>query len=179
MIPQYVYALNNALSGYRNAMHLKYTAKSIEKISENDYLTGIYNRNGFYKQLSWLQRKNAGRNFTVASIDLDGLKNINDHYGHDEGDFAISSVADAIRSIPIDDKICGRFGGDEFVVCAVTSAAENISDGAEGIIRQHVENFLACLNKNHVKPYPITASIGTCSIGGDFDFDAMLKQSDE
>lgn len=179
MIPQYVYALNNALSGYRNAMHLKYTAKSIEKISENDYLTGIYNRNGFYKQLSWLQRKNAGRNFTVASIDLDGLKNINDHYGHDEGDFAISSVADAIRSIPIENKICGRFGGDEFVVCAVTAAADNVGDGAEGIIRRHVENFLACLNKDHVKPYPITASIGMCSTRIDFDFDAMLKQSDE
>lgn len=175
MIPQYVYALNNALSGYRNAMHLKYTAKSIEKISENDYLTGLYNRNGFYKQLSWLQMKNEGRNFTVASIDLDGLKNINDHYGHDEGDFAISSVADAIRSIPIDNKICGRFGGDEFVVC---TAADDDDNGAD-IIRQHVEDFLARLNKNHVKPYPITASIGTCSIGGDFDFDAMLKQSDE
>ena len=179
MIPQYVYALNNALSGYRNAMHLKYTAKSIEKISENDYLTGLYNRNGFYKQLSWLQRKNAGMSFTVASIDLDGLKNINDHYGHDEGDFAISSVADAIRSIPIENKICGRFGGDEFVVCAVTSAADNIGDGAEGIIRRHVEDFLACLNKDHVKPYPITASIGMCSTRNDLDFDAMLKQSDE
>ena len=65
------------------------------------------------------------------------------------------------------------------MVCAVTAAADNVGDGAEGIIRRHVENFLACLNKDHVKPYPITASIGMCSTRIDFDFDAMLKQSDE
>lgn len=174
MIPQYVYALNNALGGYRNAIHLKYTAKSIEKISEKDYLTGIYNRNGFYKQLSWLMQKNEGRKITVASIDLDGLKNINDKFGHDEGDFAISSVADAIRSIPIEEKICGRFGGDEFVLIAVSD-----DNACENIIRQHVEERLACLNKERIKPYPITASMGMCTSCGGLDFDTMLKQSDE
>ena len=173
-IPQFVYSLDNALSGFRNIMHLKYAARSLEKSSESDYMTGLYNRNGFYKALSKLISEHSDSDFAVASVDMDGLKYINDRFGHNEGDFAISSIAAAIRELPLKDKICGRFGGDEFVICALKTSGDE-----ERLIREHIAGYLANIVKESGVPYNITVSIGTCCSEGKPDFDGMLKVSDE
>lgn len=173
-IPQFVYSLDNALSGFRNIMHLKYAASSLEKSSESDYMTGLYNRNGFYKALSKLISEHSDSDFAVASVDMDGLKYINDRFGHNEGDFAISSIAAAIRELPLKDKICGRFGGDEFVICALKTSGDE-----ERLIREHIAGYLANIVKESGVPYNITVSIGTCCSEGKPDFDGMLKVSDE
>lgn len=173
-IPQFVYALDNALSGFRNIMHLKYAAKSLERASERDYMTGIYNRNGFYKALSRLISEHGNSDFSVASVDMDGLKYINDRFGHNGGDFAIASIAAAIRELPLDDKICGRFGGDEFVICAVKTP-----DDDEKLIREHIAAYLGDIVRESKVPYDITVSIGVSRSDGKFDFDSLLKISDE
>ena len=62
-------------------------------------------------------------------MDLDGLKYINDTYGHKEGDFAIKSVAEVISASCGPTDICGRLGGDEFVVLGIGgSFAERFQD---------------------------------------------------
>lgn len=174
-ITQYVNSLDHALSGYRNIRHLEFTAKSIQKISENDYMTGIYNRNGFYKALHAMTCAKERADYVVASIDMDGLKNINDIYGHKEGDFAIQQIANAIKVLPVENKICGRFGGDEFVVFALLDSG---TDGS--LIEKHINAYLNDINEKSGKPYKITASTGIIrSEPNGFNFDELLKKSDE
>lgn len=112
----------------------------------------------------------------VASIDLDGLKNINDKFGHDDGDYAIMSVANALKSVNLSNKICARFGGDEFVLCACITD-ESI---AKDIIRKNINDYLDKINSSKIKDYTISVSIGTYTEDlKKFNFDFSLQMSDK
>ncbi|MGN1415615.1 MAG: GGDEF domain-containing protein, partial [Oscillospiraceae bacterium] len=175
-ILQYVTALNNSIGSYRSLRHLKYTAESVEKMSKQDFMTGLCNRKGFYKMLPSVAEGAAdGDRILVATVDIDGLKNINDRFGHDNGDFAIRSVADAVMELPLKNKICGRFGGDEIVVCALTS-----DEDPERKLISDIKTRLNCVNETSGKSFAVSASIGVCvSEREDFDFEDALKQSDD
>ena len=98
------------------------TQAQLYSLYVKDALTAIYNRHGFYDELRNRIAKLAGKRkmLFMASVDLDQLKLINDHYGHIEGDFAIRSIAQAISDTAVEvDGICARFGGDEYVMCLV------------------------------------------------------------
>ena len=84
---------------------------------------------------------------------MDGLKAINDNYGHNEGDFAIKSIADAISSACDSINVCGRFGGDEFIV---------IGRGSDFVekFKQDFDAKVNELNRECEKPYPLSASVG-------------------
>lgn len=82
----------------------------------HDNLTGIANRSAFYdglrkKLMTSLQNK---KGFSIAILDMDGLKHINDTYGHRAGDCAIKEVAHRIESVLCDSDLLARLGGDEF-----------------------------------------------------------------
>ncbi len=94
--------------------------KSEKQLKENVYtdkMTGIYNRNG---GLSLLQKQisevKTGGEFTVCYIDMNGLKKINDTYGHKEGDDYIMAVITTIKNSVRQSDIFARLGGDEFIV---------------------------------------------------------------
>ncbi len=97
--------------------------KKIFDISIKDNLTGVYNRKGFVtlaeQQLKLAQRTREDLSFLF--IDLDGLKEINDRFGHQAGDRALIATADVLNKTFRDSDIVGRAGGDEFVVLAVGS----------------------------------------------------------
>lgn len=177
MVMQFVTLINTTLSGYRNMRYLQYTARAMENMYKYDHLTGLYNRHAFYNELQKMLGEQSDDNveYMVATIDLDGLKHINDTYGHQEGDFAISAVAQAVKSIPVRDKILGRFGGDEMVVCLRVGDAEDKT----GQLRADIRSYLDYVNRTSDKPYKISVSIGvvTHTVEG-FDFDAQLKLSD-
>lgn len=175
-ILQYVTALNTTIGNYRLMRYLRFTAESVEKMSGQDFMTGLYNRKGFYKALPKLVGcADEKDKILVATVDVDGLKNINDTFGHEVGDFAIMAVAEAVGSVPFACKICGRFGGDEFVVCAV---AEN--DDAQQQLLDSVERYLNGVNRTSGKPLKISASVGVLvSQARGFDFEYALKQSDD
>ena len=128
----------------------------------HDPLTGIFNRRGFYDSIERFITENShgitgadnkGKSLIVYSIDIDGLKQINDTYGHNEGDWTIKSIADAIALAcgPLD--VCGRIGGDEFVV---------IGRGEEfALIFEHrFEEELNRKNESEHKEYTLEASVG-------------------
>lgn len=176
-IPQIISFVNYSIGGYRNVSYSRYVAKNLEDIADHDYMTGLYNRSGFYKQIDRM-RESAGsdRYMIVAMIDLDGLKMINDTYGHDSGDFAINSISRAMGFLSITNKICGRFGGDEFVLCASTE------DGAEAEqnIRRDITKYINRVNDINDKPFKLSASIGTVSAPLDVsDFDELMKIADD
>ncbi|MBQ8326880.1 MAG: GGDEF domain-containing protein [Lachnospiraceae bacterium] len=174
---QYVASINKAIGSYRLTNYLRYTADSIAKMAISDYLTGINNRHGFYDELPDLLGKAAGKEVMVASIDMDGLKRINDTYGHECGDFAIKTVSEVVSSLPFKDYICGRFGGDEFVVCAICE--KEVADN-EKYIAEYVARCLQEFNAKSDKEFKVSASVGAyITPSKDFDFKAALRESDE
>ena len=150
----------------------------MERMYQHDSLTGLYNRAGFYKELDALTQdipSDDSRKCLVASVDLDGLKHINDTYGHAEGDYAITAVANALHQVSLPDKLCARFGGDEMVLFAPVADTA----AAASTIRNEITLFLNDLNLRSQKPYRISASIGIYSSDrSSFHFDQVLQQSD-
>lgn len=93
--------------------------REIKIMSETDALTGLYNRRATEEQIA-RQMETDGRNPAcvrpLISIDLDRFKQVNDTYGHLEGDALLIAVADTIKTSVRNSDIVGRIGGDEFIV---------------------------------------------------------------
>jgi diguanylate cyclase (GGDEF)-like protein len=85
----------------------------LKHLSEHDYLTDLYNRRYFNQIASQL---NSVINVSVALIDLDHFKAVNDTYGHTVGDKVLIQVAALLKSIFIEDATIARYGGEEFIV---------------------------------------------------------------
>ncbi len=175
-ILQRVTFLNNAIGNHRLMSYLRFTAESVEKMSERDFMTGLLNRKGFYNALPLIKEHAAEQDYiAVATVDLDRLKYINDQFGHEDGDFAIISVSDAAKQLPFNTKICGRFGGDELVVCAATSDIH-----APQVLKDYIEEYLNNINRHSGKSFAVSASIGVSMGRAEaFDFEQALKESDQ
>ncbi len=94
--------------------------RELRHLALSDDLTCLYNRRGFFAAATQ-QLKVARRNQKPALLlfcDLDGLKSINDAYGHREGDLALVRAADALESVFRDSDVLARVSGDEFAVLA-------------------------------------------------------------
>jgi diguanylate cyclase (GGDEF)-like protein len=179
LLPQFTVFLSDALNGYRSIRYLEDLSRRYEKLAGEDSMTGLLNRTGFYKEIDKLKAEmdnNASWNFVVTLVDLDELKQINDNYGHFSGDQAIIAVANIIKTIPIESKICVRLGGDEFLICTLCEDEE----ATKIVIRNHLFNNLKAINKYAGYPFDISISIGFSSSGnGIIDIDNLLKQSDQ
>ena len=132
--------------------------ENISKLNVLDPLCGIYNRNGFnlnagYVFKECLQEKTS---LSIIFIDVDGLKSINDTYGHIAGDAAIRAVADTIEQScgPMD--VCGRIGGDEFVIVGR-------GDGFADIFKERFDAELDRKNRTMSRPYTLAVSMGYIS----------------
>lgn len=112
----------------------------------------------------------------VCVIDMDGLKFINDTFGHSEGDHGIIKVGEAAKAISRDDEICVRAGGDEFFIIGIG----NYDDFDEAETIKHFNDVLETLTCADKKPYPILASIGfSLSEPGDTDdLERVLSEAD-
>ena len=147
----------------------------LDSISGKDELTGILNRRGFYKKAeSFIEHaKEANRKLLFAYADLNYLKQINDRFGHSEGDFAIVSAASALETV-FPGSLTGRIGGDEFAVIAV---ADSSMSGEN--IRTAISDELKKRAKESDKPYPLTLSIGIyIQDKADFLLDDAIEAAD-
>lgn len=151
-----------------------------EQVSITDYLTGIYNRRGFMNELHRLLSlpANEGRLLTVFSIDMDRLKDINDFYGHAQGDFALQCLAGALEHIVSRNGICARYGGDEFACAMISDEPVNL---CSDVFRSRIDNVLLKRADVTDKEYVITASIGSASatINNNIDLEKLLKSADD
>ena len=156
---------------------LKSANNKLEELYVHDPLTGIYNRRGFYQDIvRYLREHNYGWIMAV-SIDLNGLKEINDTYGHGEGDFAIKSMGDALIKCVSAGGICARFGGDEFAAALFYNEYEQ---RAEEKFRKSLLAILKDINESSGKEYQVTCSCGIemTTINQETDIDEILKEAD-
>ncbi len=150
--------LSNSLENIRKLTHLNKAMDELNRLYVMDQLCNIYNRNGFINIVDDLFKECVakGSQIMISFIDLDGLKYINDNYGHNEGDFAIQRLANIIHNNCDHGCICARIGGDEFV-CFNPNGTESGAINLERKINLALEN----INKLLQKPYVISASIGS------------------
>lgn len=129
----------------------------LEDLYLKDELTGIYNQRGFKSLSSDLLRKAYPDDLSimVATFDLDGLKIINDTFGHTEGDFALQIVASALKSAAREGDICARTGGDEFLFVGTGYEKET----AQRLI-DNIRKYLSNYNRLHGKKYNVSVSSG-------------------
>lgn len=127
--------------------------------SVSDELTGLLNRRGFFseaeKALASRAKSHTKQHCAIMFADLNHLKEINDTFGHEEGDYAIKTAAQILRTCLRSSDIIGRVGGDEFAVLTIY----NDDTFAERLFKR-VKQFQDNLNLETDKPYYVELSIG-------------------
>ncbi len=132
-------------------------ADELADLSETDPLTGLTNARGLSDhleaELARLRRYHAP--LSLLLLDLDGLKSINDRYGHRAGDDAIRCLGEVIRSQLRDSDVGARWGGDEFAVVAPNTS----KDAALAL----AERIRALLGERDGEP-PLSGSVGVATV---------------
>jgi len=143
-------------------------------LSEVDQMTGCLNRRGFMEKAVQLIRENEGRQMQILFADIDHLKQINDTFGHSEGDYAIIASADVIRANTGPKDLVGRIGGDEFVILRAMPQGQPVP--TEDLIRASCERG----NAQSCKPYYVSLSIGRHEFRADenADLGTVIQQAD-
>ncbi len=181
-------AINSSLGAFHGQLQIRSINRQLmtvndklEELYVHDDMTGLLNRRGFYLLLKHHQDELLGEPMSVAfiSADLDGLKHINDTYGHIEGDNAITTVAKALTACTRASDICARFGGDEFAVCALIPSGTE--DSYFERFRTSFHEYLEKYNAASGLPYQVESSIGCYSVplSAELDLDSVIKRADD
>lgn len=139
----------------------------LERMASTDGLTGLYNRAFLNQELAksiLYAKKFRNIFFSIMIIDVNGLKKLNDTYGHEKGDEAITQVAQLLKTQCRTTDIAARLGGDEF---AVLMPSTNFSQ-AEILCRRIVEaseklDVVIINNRNQTVSIPVSISVGLAS----------------
>ena len=152
--------------------------RQLSKISTIDELTGLKNRRGFLTETQAVISSsiNEEQRAILLFADMDNLKIVNDTFGHEDGDFALRTIATALKSSLRNGDIIGRIGGDEFVAFALLNSQQSAD-----LIANRIHKRLADINANSDKPYYIEASIGIVDFicHTDLDIQTLIKQADD
>jgi len=152
-----VRSLRYAIGRHRTLQHLR-------MMSTIDELTGLNNRRGFMalaqQQIRMADR--AGQPLLVVFADLDGLKAINDTWGHDEGDHALIDAADLVGVTFRDCDIIGRLGGDEFVVL-LSGCSRDRAD----LLIERLRHNLGVRNTEKGRRFRLSISVGVAEYDPD------------
>lgn len=156
------------------AQQLESVNKELENLSLVDDLTGLYNRRGFMA-LAEHRVKLAYRNnepFSVVFLDLDGLKKINDAFGHKTGNQALVDAAAVLGDCFRESDILARLGGDEFALF--------IAEADHKEIDSRIQQKLRARNAEPNCQYPLSFSMGIVSGSSDrnLDITALLESAD-
>jgi diguanylate cyclase (GGDEF)-like protein len=147
----------------RNQIQIVNQLRTIECLSMVDQLTNIPNRRSFDERLK-VEWKHAIREHEAISmmiIDLDRFKNVNDTYGHQQGDIVLQTIAGVFsKAIKRPSDFSARWGGEEFVVLMPNTVLEGAMDVAENL-RSEVENTL--IPNADGSEIKITISVGVTS----------------
>lgn len=145
--------------------------------SKTDELTKLFNRRGFYEYGQQLLdvAVASGQCGCVFFCDLDGLKTINDTYGHEIGDLAIKTEAKVLRAAFRDSDMIGRLSGDEFGVVAPGLPARKAD-----VIRERFLTLNEEFSKEANLPFTLSISIGPIDFDSDHtDLKDLLKAADK
>ncbi len=154
---------------------LRLAVAELERISERDTLTPLYNRRYFLAALDAAISR-AGRygdEATLVFCDVNRLKEINDNHGHAAGDFALIKIAERLAGAVRSTDTIARLGGDEFGIILEKTGLDAARDKIEA---------LACALDEHCEygksAIPLSAAFGIAAICAKRDSDALLEEAD-
>lgn len=151
---------------------------TLQALALTDELTELSNRRGFLtlarQQIKVAQRQ--GRSLLLLSIDMDGLKQINDSYGHEAGDNALIQTAVILRQTFRDADVIGRLGGDEFSILMLDADQES----APRLVARLQQN-LAAHNAQTKDPYNLSITVGLAVFdpATDSSLPELMSQADQ
>jgi len=155
-----------------SAIERKSTEEKIKHLSFHDSLTGLYNRAYFEEEL---ERYNFPRYYplSIVMLDVNGLKVINDTFGHSEGDRLLQHLSQVLTSVSRQGDILARIGGDEFAILLPSTTSEEAHNFCERIKK-------AC-QQDKIKPIYLrpNISLGHTTQEGEYkDINSLLKKAD-
>lgn len=178
----WVNVLANAVESQRRRAIMTYLYKKVDRDAVTDSMTGLYNRNGFNKMVPQLidEARERKKTFLLIMADLNGLKYVNDNFGHSEGDVLIKTAGEVIAQTHVGVGCCERnfrIGGDEFV----KAVYGDIDKGDPERFRAEIADRVEEINSSSGKPYPIYISMGMCLRSHDelSDCEKMLSVADK
>ena len=158
----------------QKARELALANAQLENLSLLDDLTGLYNRKGFLALVNHRVKlaRRQSEPFSVAFMDLDGLKQINDTFGHHAGNQALVDAANVLRESFRESDVAARLGGDEFAVF--------IAEADEHKIRGRLLHKLAAHNHAAGREYVLSFSVGivTSHSAPEVEIDDLLAKAD-
>ncbi len=144
-------------------------------MSTHDSLTGLYNRAYFDEEM---ERCGKGRSFPVSIVmaDLNGLKQVNDHDGHEAGDNLISLAATVLRNSFRGDDVVARIGGDEFAV-VMHHASLSVANASIARIRQQIADINTRATEDNLRP--LSLALGVAEATNSDELKSAFKLADE
>ena len=151
-------------------------ANAHEQAARTDELTGLANRRDMHNRLAeeFARYQRSGRHFSVALIDLDLFKRINDDFGHDAGDSVLRTFAGLTREVIRQADTAARWGGEEFLILLPDTTllqALTLAERLRARVEQH--RFV-----HQGAALPVTMSAGVCSISKATSVNELLRQAD-
>jgi len=161
----------------RNLAETVANNRVLDEMSRSDHLTGVLNRRGFLNTARQIigDEANYGKRAIAIYADMDNLKIINDEFGHDEGDYSLKTIAQALTESFRQSDLVARMGGDEFAAFAIVNQ-ENFPE----TIRQRIHMVLERLNATNDKVYRVAMSVGIVefTIDANSDIERILSEAD-
>lgn len=165
--------------GFTDLTAQKAVEHQLRYLAQRDPLTQAYNRHHFWQlaNAEMARVKRYHRPLSVAMIDADHFKGINDRYGHDVGDLVLRMIVDTCHDSLRKNDVLARYGGEEFVVLL----PETPLGGALAVMERVRERIEAtALTLDDGQSVHITVSIGLAAIGdGEDGLEGLLKRADD
>jgi diguanylate cyclase (GGDEF)-like protein len=157
--------------------HLQERVEQLDQLAHQDSLIDLPNRRGFMRELERLIARVAryGDKAAMLFIDLDGLKMINDSFGHRAGDEALIQVANLLSSGVRRSDIVARIGGDEFAILLENADDENAHDTATRLVSLISSSELVYEGE----VLPLSVAIGVGMINAEDTPEAVIDRADE
>jgi diguanylate cyclase len=149
----------------------------LSRLARTDGLTACLNRNAFIARCTELMASQArrGRSGALLVIDADYFKRVNDRFGHDAGDEALSIIARTIRAVARPTDLVGRMGGEEFAVY--------LPDAEQRTVAMLAERIRRAVMLAHFAPdgraYLLSVSIGSITHVDEADFATLFHEADQ
>lgn len=166
--------LRSRLSSQRQ--QLKEAVARLSELATRDELTGLHNRNHMNEMLAHYRRRHetCGETFTIALIDMDHFKHINDRYGHAVGDEALQAFARQAAGTLRQTDVIARWGGEEFLVLCPQNSPEQAAIGLERLRKAFSEIAVS----HSVPELRASFSVGLSAPDGAESIERMLARAD-
>lgn len=162
----------------RDISHRKNLENDLRNMATTDHLTGLLNRRGFQIASKKILKQNKSNNLEsiLIFLDINGMKAINDRYGHSAGDWSLKMAAEVLKTNFGPSDALARWGGDEFLVLTASSNDTTIYE-----IIGKCNYQLKQMSNEEVSPFGLSFSIGMATLqdGHENDLQYLLDQADK